>query len=105
MFTVKAEVHQDIGPNHFQLFQAASVRVAKSRTNGANGPGQPAYIAPELEVELLDADRKRIDSLEVGQGLDHFSAVFVMNERGKTVEAIYPSNHLRPINVVKEIAA
>lgn len=101
MFTVKAEVHQDVGPNHFQLFQAGSVRVAKSRVGGANGPGQPAYIAPELEVELTDADGKFLKSLEVGQGIDQYCAVYVMNERGKTVETIYPSNHLRPINVAK----
>lgn len=96
MFTVKAEVRTQVGPSTFQLFQAASVRVGPSRVDGCNGPGQPAYVKPDLEVELLDADRRRVDSLEVGHGLDHYCAVYVMNERGKTVETIYPGPSPQP---------
>lgn len=101
MFTVKAEVWNDHGPNNFQLYAAAAVHVHKSLTNGQNGPGQPAYVAPELDVSLRDANGDHIRMLEVGQGLDHYSAVYVLNERGKTVEVIRPANDLRPINVQK----
>jgi hypothetical protein len=97
VFTVKAEVHQDVGPNHFHLFEANSVRVHRARKDGNNADG--TYIAPELEIELYDDGGKPFKWLDVGQGLDHYSAVFVMNGRGKTVETIYPGNHIRPINV------
>lgn len=101
MFTVKAEVWQDVGPNHFQLFQAERVRCCKSRSNATNAPGQPPYIAAELEVELMDNSNSIHETLHVGQGIDHYSAIYVMNEDGKTVEAIRPSNDLRPINIAR----
>lgn len=90
MFTVKAEVNTQTGPTTFQLYQAASVHVRKSTMNGANAPGQPAYIPPDLEVELQDDHGHYLRTLCVGGGLDHYCAVYVMNERGKTVESIYP---------------
>lgn len=97
MFTVKAEVQTQTGPTTFQLYQAASVHVRKSTTNGANGPGQPPYVAPDIEVTLQDDQNRWIRSLEVGTGLDHYSAVYVMNERGKTVESIYPGPRNVPV--------
>lgn len=90
MFAVKAEVNSQTGPNTFQLFQAASVHVNKSNVNGANGPGMPPFVAPELEVELLDEHNRHIRFLEVGHGIAHYCAIYVMNDRGKTVESIYP---------------
>lgn len=90
MFTVKAEVNTQTGPMTFQLYQAASVHVRKSTTNGANAPGIPPYVAPDLEVELQDDQNRWLRTLDVGVGIDHYCAVYVMNERGKTVESIYP---------------
>lgn len=90
MFTVKAEVMTNSGPTTFQLFQAASVHVRKSVSGGCNGPGQPAFIAPEIDVELQDDQNRQIRTLEVGTGFSHYYAVYVMNERGKTVQSIYP---------------
>lgn len=90
MFTVKAEVNTQTVPTTFQLYQAASVHVRKSTTSGANAPGLAPYIAPDIEVELKDDQNRWLRSLEVGNGIDHYCAVYVMNERGKTVESIYP---------------
>lgn len=101
MFTVKAEVQTQTGPTTFQLYQAASVHVRKS--NGANGPGQSAYVAPEIDVELRNEQDHYIRVLEVGPGLDHYSAVYVMNEKGKTIESIYPGP--KRINATTSIAA
>ena len=101
MFTVKAEVNTQTGPTTFQLYQAASVHVRRSTMNGANAPGAPAYIAPDIEVELQDDQNRYIRSLQVGNGLDHYCAVYVMNERGKTVESVYPG----PRGGVTSIAA
>lgn len=92
MFTVKAEANTQHGPaTTFQLYQAASVSVRKSTVNGANGPGQPAYVAPDIDVELCDEHQRCLCLLQVGNGFDHYRAVYVMNERGKTVETIYPA--------------
>lgn len=90
MFTVKAEVNSHTGPTTFQLYQAASVHVRKSTVNGANAPGMPTFVPPDLEVELQDDQNRWVRTLELGTGFDHYCAVYVMNERGKTVESIYP---------------
>lgn len=90
MFTVKAEVNTQTGPTTFQLYQAASVHVRKANMNGQNAPGMPPYVAPEIEIELQDEQNRNVRFLYVGTGLDHYCAVYVMNERGKTVQSIYP---------------
>lgn len=105
MFTVKAEVSSRTGPTTFQLYQAASVHVRKSTTDGAVGPGGSSYVAPDLEVELQDDQNRWLRTLEVGIGIDHYCAVYVMNERGKTVESIYPGPRNVAISATTSIAA
>lgn len=85
MFIVKA-VQAD---GDYSLFECTSVVVRESRVNGANGPGQPPFVAPDEEVWLYtgqDCPADRI--LNVGPGLDHYWHVYVMNERGKTVDTV-----------------
>lgn len=103
MFTVKAEVQTQYGPTTFQLYQAASVHVSKSTKNGAvvAGTGLPPYVAPDLEVELRSEGNHYLRTLDVGHGIDQYQAVYVMNEKGKTVESIYPG----PKDGVHSIAA
>lgn len=99
MFTVKAEVWNDSGPNSFDLFGAERVSVVPSLTNGCSGEGEPPYIPPELDVWLGDENDHRRVCLQVGQNFTHYCTVFVMNERGRTIQTIRPANNLRPINV------
>lgn len=98
MFTVKAELSMQAGPTTFQLYQAASVHVRKSTVDGVNAPGMPKYVAPDLEVELKDDQNRWLQTLQVGHGFDQYCAVYVMNERGKTVESIYPGPN-RPVSI------
>jgi hypothetical protein len=84
MFLVKAEVRSDVGPQNYQLFKSESVRV--ERHLGASSPGP----SPDREVVLCDVDGSPRKTLMVGNGLDHYSAVYIMNENGKTVDTVYP---------------
>ncbi len=85
MFTVKAETRCPApGGSTFQLFQAASVHVHRPHAWPTN-VSPPDYI-----VELQDDTNNQIRNLEVGNNLEHYSAVYVMNERGKTVQSVYP---------------
>lgn len=93
MFTVKAMIHArsiDVPmPSDYQLFQAAQVRVSPSSMNGVNGPGQPAYVPPQLEVNLcMGENDPPYRTLYVGAGLDHYQTIYVLNDRGKTIDTI-----------------
>lgn len=85
MFIVKAEVRSDVGPQAYHMFEAPSVRVGKPEMVGTY-----PLPAPELSVQLCDVDGSTFKSLHVGHGLHHYDAVFIMNERGKTVDSVYP---------------
>ena len=81
MFIVKAE---DKAGN-YAMYDAERVRVAKSTIAGTH-----PVPYPELEVWLYDASGHEKCILYVGHGLDHYSHVYIMNERGKTVDSVYP---------------
>lgn len=85
MFIVKAEVRQNLGPQTYHLFEAQSVRVSKPEMVGTY-PLPP----PELSVSLCDLDGQTSKSLDVGHALHHYSAVYIMNAQGKTVDSVYP---------------
>jgi hypothetical protein len=89
MFIIKAEVRSEVGPANYSLFQAERVRVCKSMI-GSQGPTRPAGADPEIEVWLYDQQNNNHEVLYVGHGIDQFCAVFIMNERGKTVDSVYP---------------
>lgn len=97
MFIVKAETRQ-AGSNGagYSMYDADRVRVAKSTIAGS-GPGP----YPELEVWLYDASGHEKAILYVGHGLDHFSHVYIMNERGKTVDSVYPGPAPAETNAVQ----
>jgi hypothetical protein len=84
MFIVKAEVSSQVGPSTYQLYTAECVRVGAYLGNQSSGPG------PEIEVQLTDIDGRVDKSLNVGNGIDHFCAVYIMNAQGKTVDSVYP---------------
>lgn len=75
------------------LFEAHAVRCRPSQTNGCNGPGQPAYVPPDWDLELLDADGRVTQTLQIGPALDHYQTVYVMNQAGKTIETIHAIGH------------
>lgn len=83
MFTVKAEVRR--GGESFQLYQAASVHVRQPQC------WQSHVTPPDFVVDLHDDQNNSIRQLEVGNSLEHYSSVYVMNERGKTVQSVYCS--------------
>lgn len=101
MFIIKAELRSDVGPTSYSLFQAQRVAVAKSTIASCGSPGQPCPPDPELEVRLFDEQHNCRETLYVGYGLDHFCAVYIMNERGKTVDSVYPgpAGDVRPTSV------
>lgn len=84
MFIVKAEVRSEVGPATYQLYTSEAVRVTRSRSAQSHGP------SPEIDVELTDIDGRVKRTLEVGQGMDHYCAVYIMNAQGKTVDSVYP---------------
>lgn len=85
MFIVKAEVRSDIGPTTYQLFESQSVRVGKPEYFGTYPlPGADVFVS------LCDADGHIYKSLEVGNSLHHYCAVYIMNAHGKTVDSVYP---------------
>lgn len=87
MFTVKAEVHKPNCAPSYQIYEAASVSVHKPNHGGV----PPSINEPEYEVEILGADRDIVRVLPVGNSfMEHYQAVFIMNERGKTVDSVYP---------------
>lgn len=93
MFIVKAEVRQDVGPQTYQLYEAPAVRV-----------GRPEMVVqssndPELSVSLCDLDGQRFKSLDVGHGIGHYSAVYIMNEKGKTIDSVYPGPAPLPVSL------
>lgn len=85
MFTVKAVIEKSTYDN-FALFSAANVRIGRPRYDSCPAPSNP----PDLEVYLNNANNENFEILQVGRGLDHYNAVYVMNEHGKTVQSIYP---------------
>lgn len=84
MFIIKAEIHADAAPQPYTLLTANRICVRAHQGAQSNG------VAPDFEVELMDAQVNTFETLYVGKGLDHYSAIYVMNERGKTVESVYP---------------
>src|SRR5690606_1605338 len=88
MFTVKAVVEcgAPTGENTVVLFAAEQVRIRASKSNG-----DPPYIPPQYEVELSGgAGNPRF--LEVGSDrFAHYQTIYVMNERGATVEKLHAS--------------
>lgn len=84
MFIVKAVKADD----SYELFEAFKVRVQESREAGANGPGQPPYIAPDFDVFLERSEDCPGKILSVGNGESHYAHVYVMNESGKTVDVV-----------------
>lgn len=84
MFIVKAEVRQETGPQSYQLYATEAVRVAPHRGAQSHGP------SPEIEVELNDVDGRTRKTLHVGQGIEHYCAVYIMNAQGKTIDTVYP---------------
>lgn len=87
MFIVKAEIRSNVGPANYELFTSTFVRVAKPGGDCAQSPGIP----PDLYVYLGD-DRTvpAKEILGVGYGLDQYAAVYIMNDRGKTIDTVYP---------------
>jgi hypothetical protein len=95
MFIVKAEVRSDVGPQAYHLFEAPSVRVGKAESIALNA-------ITEKVVHLCDLDGQTCKSLGVGWGLEDYIAVYIMNERGKTVDTVYPGP--RPSSMTYPVA-
>jgi hypothetical protein len=65
---------------------------------GSAGVGQSSdktYVWAQKTVSLFNADPSDftrqgncVAMLDVGTGVDHFTAIYVMNERGKTIDTI-----------------
>lgn len=95
MFIVKAEVRQQVGPQAYHLFEAPSVRVGKADCVSVTA-------ITEKVVHLCDLDGMTFKSLGVGYGLEDYSAVYVMNDKGKTVDSVYPGP--RPASITYPIS-
>jgi hypothetical protein len=85
MLYVKA-VQQD---GDYSLYETQSVVVRESTADGVNGPGMPPFVKAQRDVylysgELVPADR----ILSVGHGPGHYRFIYVMNERGKTIDTV-----------------
>lgn len=77
---------------NYTAFQCDYYVVAPSTANGTGPPGKP-YIPPQKAVELYASEKwqypaVQIAFLEVGLGEGQYCTVYVMNDRGKTIDTI-----------------
>ena len=77
----------------YSVFECDYYIVAPSTRNGTNAPGQPPYVPPQKEVELYEKSRtgapdSQVSCLLVGIENGYYCTVYVMNDRGKTIDTI-----------------
>lgn len=85
MFIVKAEIKS----GDYRLFNCERVSVRKYSVPQSVGVPTSAND-PEREVWLYDNQNHELETLYVGNGLEQYSAVYIMNAQGKTVDSVYP---------------
>lgn len=95
MFIVKAirpgsdeTRHGDV----YATFQCDYYTVFPSTKNGSGPPGQP-YVPPQREVRLYERDQggcpdANVGMLDLGVGDEHYCTIYIMNDRGKTIDTI-----------------
>jgi hypothetical protein len=69
---------------HFTLLTCEHIVVRRWRGNSSTPRNEPSY-----EVELHDVANGKFETLLVGPALDHYQTVYVLNEKGRTVETIH----------------
>lgn len=90
MFTVKAEIRDTDGSGvrASRLFSAERVYITPPKYESTP---PPKYNA-DFEVWLMDQTNNVHEVLPVSDHLGDYCAVFIMNEKGKTVERIMASS-------------
>jgi hypothetical protein len=76
----------------YSVFQCDYYVVEASTKNGTGTSDKP-YVAPEKEVFLYEKSsgaqpNSTVAFLEVGKGDEHYCTVYVMNDRGRTIDTI-----------------
>lgn len=76
----------------YTVFQCDYYIAAPSTINGVGPPGK-SYVPPQVVVELYErsttgAPSSQVAFMEVGVGEGQYCTVYVMNDRGKTIDTI-----------------
>lgn len=91
MFTIKAVTEGAIaGGDRIQLYSAERVRICPA---GAGEQSSPRQVTPvgnpvEFVVHLMDEKNSAFETLEVGGGSFLWNMVYVINEKGRTVQTV-----------------
>ena len=82
----------------YSLYEAVGVSVHESTADGVNPPGMPPFVKADWDVYIYDKpDTPSCITIRVGWGSDHYVNVYVMNDRGKTIDTV--SRAFRNMNV------
>jgi len=91
MFTIRAEIEERgiPGTKSYQVFSAIGYRVQPVNGPGVNGT-EPVDRESRHVILLKDEHQELHDGLflTVSPALDHYNVVYVMNEKGKTIDTI-----------------
>lgn len=99
MFIVKAiRPHDDFEATSYMGLQCDYYVVAPSIKNRESAPGAKPYVPPQQEISLYERSRtgapdSQVGCLDVGLGDGQFCTVYVMNDRGKTIDTIQAVEH------------
>jgi hypothetical protein len=69
---------------HFMLLTCDRILVRRWAGNSSDPRNEPT-----CEVELHDVAQGRFETLLVGPAIDHYQSIYVLNDRGRTVDAIH----------------
>lgn len=99
MFTIKAVTDGLIpGGDRLKFYSAARILIAPAGDGCADaapsGMVKPVSQPAELRVHLMDERDLVFETIDVGHGQFNFNTVYVLNEKGRTVQTILPvSSH------------
>lgn len=92
MFTIKAVTDGDVaGGDRLKFFSASRVLVAPADVADNSPQGtKPVNQPAELRVHLMDERDVCFQTIDVGRGPFNWNVVYVLNEKGRTVQTILP---------------
>lgn len=100
MFTIKAVRSAHSAPlEEYAIFEGGWVDVRANTSHGASGPNSPPYIEPDYNISLFDRapfldEGQLLAQINVGHGDHQFHTVYVINEKGRTIQTIKALNHV-----------
>lgn len=100
MFTIKAIRSAQSAPlEEYAIFEAGWVDVRANTSHGACAPGSKPYVEPDYSVSLFDkapfiTEGQLLAQINVGHGDHQFHTLYVLNEKGRTIQTLKALNHV-----------